>query len=422
MEYKRYLNFKYAFTFSSINYLQSAVSFISTLLLARSISQTEFGYLSYGLVFANSISTMMQFGTERTLVRDLVQQKEPDVFLWSAAWIWFVFGSIISLAITAWSFFFSDMGLHVAIIVTLCTITGFTRGMSPIPWFDYKGKANYQSLILLADRSLFLIACIILLFFFRNGQVVLWICIIQLLIRFFTLAWEWKYVTKTAQVKLRPVFAVIKKVITSNTLVWVASLSSILIFQVNQLILDDKCGPAEMAVYGIAMQIMTILRLLQMQLARILSPSIANISRKPYENSTVIRKKLIQYCGVNFFASSTIIIPVYFLAPWFIKVFIGKEYVASLAVLNILYIWALVSAVGIIINQFLISLHLQSYLFITSAGSGILAVILAYIFIDPFKAQGAAFSMLAAHLFSAVLQMIFILKKIKKYSLQEREI
>lgn len=421
MEYKKYLNFKYAFTFSSINYLQSAVSFLATLLLARSISQTEFGYLSYGLVFANSISTMMQFGTERTLVRDLVQQKEPDIFLWSAAWIWFVFGSIITVIITAWSFFFSDMSMHVAVIVTLCAITGFTRGMSPIPWFDYKGKANYQSLILLADRSLFLIGCIILLLFFKNDQVVLWVCIIQLVIRFFSLAWEWKYVTTTAQVKLKPVYAVIKKVISSNALVWVASLSSILIFQVNQLILDDKCGPAEMAVYGIAMQIMTILRLLQMQLARILSPSIANISQYPFENSNVIRKKLIQYCGINFFASSAIIIPVYFLAPWFIKVFIGKEYTASLAVMNVLYIWALVSAVGIIINQFLISLHLQSYLFITSVLSGILAVILAYVFIDPFKAKGAAFSMLAAHLFSAVLQIIFILKKIKTYE-QEKKI
>ena len=62
MEFSKYLSPKYILTFSIANYLQSGISFLVTLLLARELGKEDFGYFSYGMVFANTLFIIMQFG------------------------------------------------------------------------------------------------------------------------------------------------------------------------------------------------------------------------------------------------------------------------------------------------------------------------------------------------------------------------
>jgi len=413
LQYRKYLNFKYIFTFSAINYLQSGISFVVSILLARQLGKEDFGYFSYGLVFANTISTVMQFGTERTLVRDLVQLGKPDVVMWSAAWIWFVFGSLISIATAVWSFVFSSMDYKAALIVAYCSFLGFARGMAPIPWFDFKGKANCQSLILLFERILFFITAAILIFFLKNEKTVILISFIQLITRLLALAVEWKFVLRTSLHFFKPQYITTRKIIGENIWVWLAGLGNLLMTQANQVILQNKFGPKELANYGLALQVITIVRLLQIQLQRLTAPTIAEVTNGK-QNSANSLKALCQFSILSLTLTLFIIIPLFFLSPYLIEKFVGKEYLYSIPVLNVLYLWSLFYGVATIVSQFLLGFHLHRFAFISTGIFGLLSLLLAKVFVDKYQSTGAALSLLISHFCSVLFLLFILLKKMKE--------
>ncbi len=414
MDFSKYLRPRYILTFSGLNYLQAGLSFLVSVFLARELGKEDFGHFSYGMIFANTLNVIMQFGTDRTLVRDLVQIDKPNLTISSAAWLWLAIGTILMLGVGTWAFFFSGLSYQTAIIVLLCSSLGFIRGMSPVPWFDFKGKANYHSLLMLIDRVLFIGGAVVLIFFLKNEQTVLYVCALQLSTRIISLALEWKFVAGSAQLIIKPAYFFIKKIIYNNTWVWFAALGNLLMSQANQLILNRQFGPQELAIFGLSFQIIMFIRLLFAQILRLVTPSIAQVTKQVATKPAIVKKKLLQYCGLNFIIGVAIVLPVYFLTPWLINNFIGVQYLPALPVLNVLYIWSLLFGMAIIINQFLIGLHKQRFFFISLLVFGLISLVLAELFIQEYKAMGAALSMLVSHFCAVVFQLVIVLRTIKK--------
>lgn len=414
MEFRKYLSPKYILTFSIANYLQSGISFLVTLLLARELDKEDFGNLSYGMVFANTLFIIMQFGTDKTLVRDLVQLKKPELAISSSSWLWLLLGSILLVGIAIWLIFFADLDYSTSFLVLLCSLLGFVRGMTPMPWFDFKGRANFHSLLLLIDRIIFLASVCCIIFLVHNEQAVIYAALAQLISRIFTLTMEWKYVISTCKLVIKPSFPFIQKILKENSWVWLAAIGNLLMTQANQLILNHSFGPSELAIYGFSFQVIMVIRLLQIQVLRLVTPSIAQLTLKVSKNPSLVKKKLFQYCSLNFLLSVVIIAPAYVLAPYLIKTFIGETYMGAVEVLNILFIWSLLFGIAIIINQFLIGLRQQRFYFISTTVFGLLSILLAIQFTEQYKAAGAAVSLLTAHFCSVVFQLIIVLRKINR--------
>ncbi|HRI21264.1 MAG TPA: oligosaccharide flippase family protein [Panacibacter sp.] len=414
MEFSKYLKAKYIFTFSSLNYLQAGISLGVSVLLARHVSREDFGYFSYGMVFANTLNVLMQFGTDRTLIRDLVQLRKPDLVISSAAWLWIAAGAICEMGILVWLIFFSGAPDKSIELVLFCSLLGFVRGMTPSAWFDFKGKMNYQTAIMLLDRLLFLACMVIIIFFSEDKQAIFHAAIAQLICRMITLAMEWKFVFRTAQIALKPAGDFILLLVKENVWVWLAAIGNLLMTQANQFILNHKTGPKELALYGLAFQIITAIRLLQSQLLRLSSPSIAKFTENANGNGAETIKKLYSFCGLTLVLSLGVVVPTYFVTPYIIKTFIGGQYLSSLPVLNVLYVWSLLFGVAIIINQFLIGLRLQRFFFISTAVFGLLSLLLANIFTEKYGAIGAALSLLLSHFCSVIFQFVIVLRTLKK--------
>ncbi len=354
----------------------------------------------------------MQFGTERTLVRDLVQLKKPDLVLWSTAWIWFICGSIIIFAVTVWTILFSGLDYKASLIVASCSFLGFARGMAPVAWFDYKGKANFQSIILVIDRVLFFISAAIIIFFLKNEKAIIYVSFAQLLCRLITLGIEWNFVLDTTQHIFKPVYYTIKELMRNNIWVWLAGIGNLLMTQINQLILNTKFGPKELANYGLALQIVTIIRLLQTQLLRLMAPSIAEVTANN-KNAQQILKKIFRYCGLTFILTLCVILPLYLLSPYIILQFIGKDYLTAVPVLNVLYVWITFYGLALIISQFSLGLLLQRLSFISTSVFGLFSVILAHVFVNQYQSVGAALSLLISHFCSVLFLFFIVLKKIR---------
>ncbi len=185
--------------------------------------------------------------------------------------------------------------------------------------------------------------------------------------------------------------------------------------QANQIILQHKFGSKELANYGLSIQIITIIRLLQTQLLRLTAPSIADVTNAEWKAPSVI-KKLLRYSALTFGLSVCIVLPMWILTPFLIEKFMGKDYITAIPVLNVLYVWAVLYGIAIINNQFLIGLHLQRFFFISTSIFGLISLLLSELFVDRYRSMGAALSLLISHLCSVIFQFFIVLQKIKQHA------
>lgn len=402
------------FGFSFLNYLQAGVSFLVSIFLAKYLGTEGYGQYAFGLIFANTLMTLMQFGTERTLVRDLVQLKNPDAVLSAASLIWLVIGILGLICVAVWAFFISNIHFNEKIVVVLCTGGGVAQGLTVSGWFDFKDRMSLQSFYGVLGRFFFLLGAFVTVFLIADDYVVVWAALFLLLSRILSLALEWQFVAKTAVMKIEFALPYLRQIINSNIWVWWASIGNLLMTQTNQFILKNKVGPSELAYYSLAFQSVMLIQILQKQITRIIGPSVANVTSADVMNSSEILKKWMHYSAFSFLVSLLLLAPLYFLTPLIVMRFLGVEYLPAVPVMNTLYVWTAIFGAALINNQFLIGLRMQRSYFKITLLFGFISVILAFPLISKYQAQGAALSLLISHFCSIFFQIYIVIRSIRK--------
>ena len=411
ISFEKYLSAKSILLFSSLNYFQAALSFVVSFLLARHLEQGQYGLYTYSIVFTNMFSVLTQFGMEKTLVRDLVQLNRPERIINAASIFKASLAIILIIPTLFWAWFFADFVTDKSVIVTIAVIGGSILGISPRAWFDYSGKIHRNAIYSLLDRLLFLIATILLIFFFDTlPDMVVWIVAFSFLGRLLGGILEWSYLLKNIKGKFSIIKSDLAFVAKENIWVWLAAIGNLFMTQANQLILDDVKGAATLALYGFAFQFIMLIRLLQSQILRLTTPSIAEITK--INKPKVIISALLRYSLLSVGLTLVLVIPIYLFAPTIIRLLVGEKFLSALPVLNTLLIWITFYGVAIVNNQFLLSLRLQKYYFYVTLFFGLFSLLLAYYFIGKYAEVGAAYSLIIAHFASIIVQLILVLNRI----------
>lgn len=413
MDFSKYLSFRTIITYSGLNYLQSGLSFLTSVLLARELGQFAYGYFVYGLVISNSLAVLIQFGTDKTLVRDLVQQPNAEKLLFAASWIKLGFALISIVGILIWLFGFAGFSSAKNSVIILCTIAGCLLGFSPKSWFDLKGKIQYHALILLVDRTIFFVGSLFFLYVYRTELVIVHIAGCLLLGRLIMSWMEWHFIQHTTTVeRLFDIAAPLRFLFKHNLWVWLAAIGNLMMTNANQFLVDWKLGTAELGLFGLAMQLMVLVRLLQNQILRLASPSIAQIVQ--HKKANIILRQFIKNCLLSLGLTLGVLIPFYWFGPLFIRFTVGSAFIDAVPIFNILCLWMLIYGIALINNQYLLSFHLQRPYFLTTILFGLLSLYLAYLFIGWYGVTGAAWSLLIAHSGSVIVQLLLVIHRIKQ--------
>ena len=411
-QFNKYLSVKNILRFSSLNYLQSILSFGVSMLLAREMGKSAYGAYVYGLVFYNSLSVLNQFGQDKTLVRDLVQRGNPDTVFAAATWVKLFSSAILLVGVFVW-LAFSDKDFDTSVSVIACAITGVLWGIGPMAWFDYKGKMSQHALQGAVEKLIYICLAALIIFFWRDKQVVAKVVLALLTARVIMSVVEWSFVWHTISRPFDAIGPYIRQIIKDNTWVWLATIGNLLMTQANQLILESYSGKAELANYGLGFQIIMLVRLFQRQIQRLATPAISAVTDK---KSGVVAKsaaiKMYKYCGLVFGLTLVFVVPIYLLAPWFVPLLAGEKFLDAVPVLNILLVWVSLYGAALINNQFLLGLHLQRSLFWTTTIFGLFSLFLAWWLIPIYQARGAALSLLIAHFSSIAVQFYLVIRKL----------
>jgi O-antigen/teichoic acid export membrane protein len=397
-----------ALSFSALHYLQSALSLVVSVFLARILGKEGYGHYVYGFLFFNILSTVIHYGQDKTLVRDLVHRGAPNSTFWAGTRVMLIMCLLTFVGILIWVFV-KEHDADTRLVVVIFTLAGFLGGLSPLAWFDYHKQMNRQSLIAVGERVVFFILVVGICYWMFGVTSALLAAGSYLIARIIASLFEWYYVRRTIGQPEEPIQPLVRAIFRDNTWVFLAVLGNLMMTQFNQLILKERTSVSELALYGVSLQIVQVIRLLQRQLLRL---NLRGIAESTFAlTGRRLLKSLLRRTITSFGATLLLVLPLLLFSKSVLLLLFGASFVEAAPTLRVLLVWISIYGVGLIVNQYLLGLNLQRVFFINTLFFGILAVALSVYWAPEYGSLGTAWALLLSHSGSILTQTLMITRK-----------
>ena len=400
-------------TLSVLNYAQAAVGFAINFYLAWRFGAAVYGLISYGIVAGSIVYTVVNFGAERTLVRDLIQKSDPQRILTASLLFRFSLGLLLTILLfLVLPLFISEPEkIHIVLVSALASLFWAS---APVAWFDAKYKMHHHASITLVERLIYGLL-IVFAMTDRSTGAALSVITFLFITRAASTVFQLFVVGRTVRFDVTGLSRNVKWLASGNVLIVLAALANLMISHWNQLVLEHELSSASLGYYALAFQIIAIVTLLQNQILRIFFPKIASLTSEGAD-FTKARSAMPRYALFSAGLSLAIVIPIYLLAPRLITLAYPAEFQASLAPLKYLCIWVVFNGGARVINAFLINLRLDRGFFLCAVGASVVAVILGRPLITAHGAPGVAMALLVSHPISVIAQGILVEREFKRRS------
>lgn len=252
----------------------ASLSYIVTLILIKKLTVADFGSYSYILLVSSLISIFVNFGVDQTTARESKNYKNQRMFFISCNLF-----KVINLCLSV-LFFTLFSGLEQGILVLFASVqTLYTSN-----FFELKNKNVIFLNFFLAERTLYLIVCVLL--FFTEQLNIYYVFASLFLISFLSLCLQYIHIFMlfpgNFEFKELKVFHLYK-----NNL-WVV-FSTLILFGyggLSRFFIEDKFGLTDLGAYSAFWQFVMIATLIQGQIDKIWRPRIyvSSLDGKFFEN------------------------------------------------------------------------------------------------------------------------------------------
>lgn len=402
----------------AFRFLQAGLAALISLWLARTLGAEEYGLLSYGLIVGAFVLIFVNFGTDVTLVRDLVQSDDTAATFTASTVQRLLLATCVGVGISAWACFFG-IGQGNAWAIVICTVWGVMGGLLPTAWYDYRYRMHFHAAIGLAEKVLFAIAVVGLIGLFgkSNGAIIAALCLLASRIVSFVVQWGQTCVTfRPSTTKL---CAMLRSMSGANAWIFGAALTTLLITHANQIALRHEHGAAELAHFFLAFQVIALLQLAQGQIVRLLHPYVAELTTSR-QSMRSVRARLMRYCAWSVLLTMPVAVLLAVFTPSLIRACLTAEFEASVLPLRILCLWSVVYAPTWVINAFLIGFRLNSQFLAVTVAVGLVSVVLGQLLIPQYGAAGVAVVLVISQSLSVGMQWVLTSRKIE--SLETRPV
>ena len=393
------------------NYLQAGIGFAMSLWLANRLGGEGFGTVSYCIVLGGICAAIAGFASEKTLVRDLVQSNQRNaVFTASIVQRCAVALLMIaaSLALAWWTV---EQDVYRAAAIVLGAVWGALLALMPTAWLDVRQQMGVSAAVMLGERLLFAFLAVMTLVLCSDFWLPVVVILCMVTARLLAFPVHWLLAARSFRPTTRNLTANIRNLTRENILVLGGALSALMLTHVNQIVLGHQSGAAHLGYYAIAFQFVSLVTLVQAQVLRLVTPRIAELT---HYVTGATRRAMIVYCLRSFLLTLLLVLPLMLLTPWLLATCFRAEYQAAAVPLRVLCVWVILYGPALIVNQFLLCLHLnRAYLLLTMI-SGTLALLLGQLFIPRFGATGVALALLCSHVVSMTAQALLVFGVIRR--------
>ncbi|MEZ6096153.1 MAG: oligosaccharide flippase family protein [Pirellulaceae bacterium] len=395
------------------SYAAAGVSYATQFWLARKLGDERFGVFSLSILWANVMQTILQFGTDRTLIRDLVQSETP-CRVFSDSNRLRIMLTLVGIPCFCVFVLFSGES-HTAQLAMVAGLGfGVASALSPMAWYDFRRTMHLQSAIIFLEKVIFGAGVVLLAVWLQDRFSALFAIGMMSIAAMIGLAIQWLPIRRDCSRVEAPATHGVSRMFQGNVAVVMAALGNMGMTHANQLVLNQFVGKAGLAHYSISFQLIRIVQLFLGQYIRICAPDIAKVTSGRENEMRKGLKVFFKQVAIALLVSFSIVVPVYVAGRWIILGYLSESYAPAVRILGVLSLWCLIFGPASVVNRFLLSLHLQRWFFFSAVVFGVVSVAIGFALIPSYQGVGAAFALLIGHGLSALFQAVLVVRALSQ--------
>ncbi|MBE0534674.1 MAG: oligosaccharide flippase family protein [Phycisphaerae bacterium] len=394
------------------NFLAAGLFFVTQVKIANVIGREQFGLLAYGIAFGMYGQTIVRYGMDRTLVRDLIHYPERFSELVVASLV--LRGILLTLVVAvlfAWKLIWQPADLPWPVIAVIVAYSLKSLDLQPVydAWHCMARHAIYNAI----QRGLYFMLIWTVVLAGAKYLSLAWIAFALLATEVLYLVLQQRWAQRRITLSWNSLVweSLTKDLLGSNFWVWLAAVGLLSFGTLSQIFLKKYCGPRELGGYAAGWQIVGAVMLLLMQIARIGKPAMARVTRESIYHAQQ-KWFLFKYCAVMVGTVLPICLMLWLVPDVILRICFTSEYAGSANLLRVFGVYLLLFAVGVVASQYVIVVRMEKvYLACVLAGS-VVGIGLYVKLIPSYHAMGAALALVGSHILAMVLYWIAAISRV----------
>ena len=311
-----------------VNIIVAAIGFATRIKMANELGSIEFGLLSYSIAISAYIETIVRYGTDKTLVRDIVYNRNN---------MHEILVSSIILKIILFSICLSSVYIYNKVtendIILWVIAGGSVISFEAKGAYDATNNIRRHSIYYALYRIFYYILIWIPIYVMSGVFTVKYIGIAMVVsgITYITIQYFWIF-DRSAFIKTEPseIYRCTATILFENLPICFAALCGLGLIAFNQLILKEYCGTKELGIYAVAWQFFWVGNLFVLQLSRVGQPILAKKILASKEGNNEVSLFILKYIAVMLVTILPISLPMILFPELIIGTFFSQEYIGSI--------------------------------------------------------------------------------------------
>ncbi|MBQ7345283.1 MAG: flippase [Oscillospiraceae bacterium] len=366
--------------------IHMVLSFIIGLITARYLGPSNYGLINYAAAYTTFFSSICTLGINSIIVKQFVDEPENEGVNLGSAFVLRFISTFLSIGVIVFIVKVVDKGETVTLtVVTLYSLSLLFQVFDTFrQWFQAKLLSKYYAIATLVSYSLASAYKVLLLV---TGKSVEWFAIsnsidfliVAILLFFFykkcggpSLSFSWGKAKDLLSLSYSYILSGMMTAIYSST---------------DKFMLKQFMDESVVGYYALAVTISNMWVFVLSAVIESVFPSIMENHNK--NKSKYIHANKCLYAAV-FYMSVVASVVIFLIAPYFIKIVYGEQYLPAVAPLRIVVWFVAFSYLGVARDAWIVCERKQKYLKYLYLGSAVLNIILNFLLIPVIGACGAA--------------------------------
>lgn len=381
-----------------VRFITAGLGFVTTVKIANVLGRAGYGELAYALALGTYGAAIVQYGLNRTLVRDLIHDQDHfDVLVLASIALRAVLFLVVVFGLVLWKAFGDPGGVLSGVLICIVIIKSFLPfELNSVydAWHQFKRHAMYA----LVERCLYFICIWIAVLFAPDMLGLAWIAgAMAVSTAFYMIVqyrWAFRKIVIHGNASLIP--KTVLSLLRNNISIWIATVAALSFSSFNQVVLRHLKGAQELGGYAVAWQLVVVAEMLVLNISRIGNPATARITR-PGTSAAARRRFMIKYIAVILLAAMPVCLPAVICPELILRVLFRPEYLTAAPIMRVLGVYVILLSAGIAASQYVISARMDRTYLASVVLGGALTVVLNLLLVPKIAGLGAALALIGGH-------------------------
>jgi len=373
--------------------------------VARYLGPDQYGLLNFSIALVAIVGVLSNFGLEKLIVRNIVQNPaRRDELLGTAFFIKAFGGALVFFTSILIATLIRPTDLLSHMLVIIIAAGSIFQSFDVIEFY-FRSQVEAKYSVIAKSIAFIIINIFKVMLILGNAQLYMfaWAILGEVLLGALGLLSAYKLYGNTIK-RWKVKFKMARELFAEGWMIVLATVSALIYMKIDQIMLGQLIDDAEVGIYSAAVKLSEVCYVIPLAIIQSVAPVITKAYQQDFSKYNFRLQKIF---NVLTLIGLVIVLPTTFFSNSIIDIIFGIEYIDSASVLSI-HIWTVILVGWALTTHLsLVTEKLVKFILIASTIGAVSNVLLNFALIPLYKGNGAAVATLISHLLSTTLTITF---------------